>query len=398
MSAAILVAVLFAGWRVVGQMQAERHVEAQPEIALRWRPHDPRALLALAERQFAQGNSLIAQRTARELLAHEPIQGEAFRLLAAVADQQGRPVEAAKLYRIASRLAPRDMQANAWLTQHLLERGDYAQALEQIDRILRMSPKRSASIAPVLAELAQQPDFAKALAKVVRTNPPWRSAVLEALRPSNAGSQIAERRVMEALQSSGDLSSDEYARWLDSLMAQGRWGEAYARWAGSIEKPNGRLSLVYNGDFRQTPSDAGFDWRRRRIPGVLLTFEPVSGTDGMAAYLRFLDRRIPEAGLEQLLMLLPGRYRLSARMRAQDLRSADGLQWQISCDGPGRVVARSEGIDGSFGWREDAFDFAIPEEGCPGQRLRLVNPIPGGGVQRVSGELWLDDVVIQSRS
>ena len=39
--AAAAVFALFAGWRVFGQMQAERHAQAEPERALRWRPDHP---------------------------------------------------------------------------------------------------------------------------------------------------------------------------------------------------------------------------------------------------------------------------------------------------------------------------------------------------------------------
>lgn len=392
--AAAAVFVLFAGWRVVGQMQAERHAQAAPERALRWRPNHPRAWLALAERQLAQGDFAAAQASARRLLAHEPLQGAGFRVLAEAADRQGRRDEAFRLYRIAERRAPRDLATRAWLTQRYLEQGDYRQALAQIDRILRMAPGRAGSIHPVLVQLAQDPKFADALAHALRQDPPWRAGLLAALRDPKRGNPVATARVMQALQEQGGLSQQEYAGWLDSLIAQGRWGEAYARWAGSVAKPGGRLPLVYNGDFASAPSDAGFDWRRRRVPGVLLQFERVAGSTGQAAYFRFLDRRVPSAGLEQPLMLAAGRYRLSLRMRAQALRSAMGLQWTIACAGPAGVVARTEPIDGTFAWRESATDFTIPASGCPGQWLRLVNPVPAGAAQRVVGELWADAITI----
>ncbi|MEO6154484.1 MAG: hypothetical protein ABIP16_02005 [Thermomonas sp.] len=392
--AAVLGLVLSAGWRIVGQMQAERYQQVDPERTLGWRPNDPRALLLLAERQLGQGDFRSAQASAKRLLAHEPLQGEAFRVLAEAADRQGHRAEAFRLYRIAERRAPRDVPTRAWLTQRYLESGEYDQALGQIDRILRMSPKRAAGIHPVLVQMAQDPKFAEALAQSLRADPPWRRGILAALRHPQTGNPDAAGQVMGALQQQGGLSPEEYAGWLDSLMAQGRWGEAYARWAGEVAKPGGRLSLVYNGDFEHVPSDSGFDWRLRRVPGVLLQFEQAAGTPGQAAYLRFLDRRIPSAGLEQPLMLSSGHYRLSLRLRAQTLRSALGLQWVIACVGPGGVVARTELVEGSFGWRTFEAAFAIPDTGCPGQWLRLINPVPAGSAQRVAGDLWFSDVKI----
>lgn len=388
----------FAGWRVVGLMQAERYAETDPERALRWRPGYPLALLSLAERQLAQGDTDAARASALHLLAHEPLQGRAFRVLADVADRQGHRTEAFRLYRIAERRAPRDLPTRAWLTQRYLEQGNYEQALVQIDRILRMSPKRASSIQPVLVQLAQDPAFAVSLAKILRTDPPWRSSLLSALRDQKTGNAAANGRVMQALQDEGGLSADEYARWLDSLIAQGRWGEAYARWAGAVAKPEGRLPLVYNGDFTLPVTDSGFDWRLRRMPGVLLRFEQVAGTNGPAAYLRFLDRRVPKPGLEQPLMLSAGHYRLSLRARVQALRSELGLQWIVACSGGrGGVIARTEPIDGSFGWREFTVDFTVPSAECPGQWLRLVNPVTASSAQRVVGELWIDDVKIAAQ-
>ena len=388
----VLACVMVAGWRIVGLMQAERYAEADPERALGWWPDHPQALLVLAERQLTQGKLAESRANARRLLAHEPLQGAAFRLLAEAADREGRRDEAWRLYLIAEKRAPRDLQTRAWLTQRYLERGDFAQALEQVDRILRMAPQRARSINPVLAQLAQDPAFAEALAAKLRQGPPWRAGLLNSLRDPKAGNPVAVGRVMQALQRQGGLKPEEYAQWLDNLMTQGRWGEAYARWAGPLPKPDGRLPLVYNGNFAQLPSDVGFDWRLRRTPGVILQFEPESEAGGQVAYLHFLDRRVPSAGLEQALMLSPGAYRLSVRMRAQALRSELGLQWTVQCPGPAGVVGRTDAIDGSFAWRTFEADVTIPDAGCPGQWLRLVNPVPSGAAQRVVGELWLDDV------
>lgn len=393
--ALVILGVLFAGWRLVGQLQAERYATTDPARALDWRPHDPVALLALAEQQLAQGDPTAAQATARRLLAHEPLYGEAFRILAQASEQQGKREQALRLYQVAARRAPRDLATRAWLAQYYLRQGDYPRALGQLDILLRVAPQRAKTLHPALVQLAQDPAFARALADTLRSDPPWRAGFMAMLRDPKRGNPVAAGQVMGALQAQGGLSDDEYARWLDSLIGEGRWGEAYARWASRVAKPGGRLSPVYNGDFAQTPSDAGFDWRRRRVPGVLLQFEPAVGRSGQAAYVQFLGRRVPGAGLEQPLLLEPGRYRLTVQLRAQALRSEMGLQWQVACAGPARVVARSDAIDGDFGWRVLSTEFAIPETGCPGQWLRLVNPVPSGPAQRVEGQLWLTDVAIE---
>ena len=226
---------LFAGWRVVGQMQAERYAKTEPERALSWRPNHPIALRTLAERQLEAGQLEQAQATARQLLAHEPLHGVGFRYLAQVAEKQGNKAQAFELYRIAERRAPRDLITRAWLAQHYLEQGEVEPALEQVDRILRMEPRRARSINPVLVQLAQDPSFADALARKLAASPPWRGSTLAALREPKTGNPGANGRVMEALQANGGLSKVEYDQWLDSLIAQGRWGRPTP--AGPVRPP-----------------------------------------------------------------------------------------------------------------------------------------------------------------
>ncbi len=394
----LLALLAFAGWRIAGQMQAERYATVEPGRSLHWRPQYPQAMLALARRQLDQGEHEAAQATGRRLLAAEPLQGEAFRILAAVADHRQQPAQALALYRIAAHRAPRDAQAHAWLAQHYLQQGAYAPALAEIDRVLRMSPERAARVVPVLVEMARERDFAAALATALQANPPWRPAVLRALGKHSATDAQAEMQVLQALQAQGGLNAQEFAGWLDSLLAQGRWGQAYARWAGTVMGESDRLPRVYNGDFEQAPTGVGFDWRLKPVPGVLLGIEDAGGGQGMAARMRFLGRAVAGSGLEQPLMLPAGRFRMRLDVRAQGLRSGLGLQWQVVCaDGAG-VIARSDAIDGSFDWRRLDIDFTVPDKRCNGQWLRLVNPVAAGAGQVVVGELWIDGVAVESRS
>lgn len=399
--ALIVCLVLFAGfaaWRIIGQMQAERYAKSDPQRALDWRPAHPVALLTLAERQLKAGELDEAEATAKTLLTHEPLVGSAFRILGAVEDKRGNVAKAFPLYQAAARRAPRDTAAQVWLAQKYLERGDFRAGLQRIDTILRLSPGRGVAIYPILMQLSQDPDFAQEMAVVLQEAPPWRRSMLAALRHPKTGNPLAAGLIMQALQGKGGLTPQEYASWLDSLMAQDRWGEAYARWAGDAIKRDGRLPLAYNGDFEAPITDAGFDWRRIRVPGVMVHLEQSVGAPGRNAYIRFLDRRVASAGLELPLFLQPGRYALALRMRASGLRSQLGLQWTVTCAGGAGVVAKTDPIDGNVAWREFNATFTIPAAKCAGQKLRLVNLVGAGAGQRVVGEVWVDDVRISPQA
>ena len=387
--------LLFAAWRLIGQMLAEHDAIDNPVAALSWRPSDPVALLQLTEQQRTRQDPASAARTARQLLAHEPLSGQAFRELGMISDQRGDRAQAKKLFDIAARRAPRDLPTHAWLAQYALRQHDYPAAMRQFDIVFRQAPERLTKLAPALVQMAKAPAFADALAASLRTNPPWRAAMLQALQSRTDDTAQAQAQVMQSLQSRGGLSVEEFARWLNSLMAQGRWGEAYARWAGTVVKPGGRLPTLFNGDFSTAPSSAGFDWYLRDIPGVLLNVEQQAAAPTHQVHLSFMDRGIPNAGLEHPLLLMPGHYRLSVLVRAQAMASELGLQWVLECHSGPQIVVLSLPAGGSFAWRQLTGDFEIPDKSCQGQWLRLTNPVSGGAGQRVAGELWLANMQIE---
>lgn len=385
---------VLAGWRVTGHMQAERFASADPVIALEWLPGQPVAMSALAQRKLDQGQDSAAVSAARLLLEQEPLAGKGYRVIGEVAEREGNSRQALALYRIASRRAPRDVRTNTWMVRFYLERGEYSRALNLVDRMMRVAPGRDKAFNPVvrqLAPLAQDEKFAAALVPVLQRSPPWRPAMMASLRAyPDASSQV-----MQGLQDRGGLSQAEYSSWLDGLISSGNWGEAYARWLSGQAMPKGPLPLLYNGDFSRMPSNTGFDWRLRQVPGVLAGFERVAGIPGMALRLHFLDQRVAKAGLEQPLLLFPGRYRLQTRMRADALRGEIGVQWTLACAGGAGEIARSAPIVGTFGWKASGMEFTVPEQKCLGLWLHLVNPVAGGAGQRLVGELWIADVAIR---
>jgi tetratricopeptide (TPR) repeat protein len=383
---------LFAAWRIVAIAGADRWAHTDPAHALQWIPDHPQALLALAERQLAAGDVDAAAASARQLLAAAPLEGRAFRILAAITAGKGDAARALALYRIAERRSPRDTATRAWLFEHALRAGDYPAALAQVDALLRTSPKQGPVLLPMLARMAANPDFANALAQLLARRPPWRTPFLSTLQRS--GDPRATDAVLSALRSEGGLQGTEFDDWIATLIRQGRWNEAYARWAGTLDLADRGLPLIYNGGFSQPPGGRGFDWRVLRIPGVSIEFEPDDDAGGFVAHATFRGRQVPQVNLEQPLLLAPGRYRFSARVRAASLRSERGLEWSVTCLGQRAPLAASGPIDGSFGWREVEMEIVVPEAGCPGQWLRLRNPVPAGSIQRVSGELWFDDVAL----
>lgn len=388
----LCVLALYAGYRIVAHTVADGAVAEDPARALRAIPGHPDALLALAQAQLEAGDHQAAADSSRRLLGAAPLEGRGWRILAQVEDAAGNTPQARALYERAVARRPRDIPSRIWLARHYLLEGDYPATLEQIDRVSRYSPQHTGALQPVVATLAQDPAFVEALVPVLARGPRWRAAFLREVQ--NGNHPEAAERILPALRDAGGLSAEEYERWISGLMRQGQWGEAYVHWIASL--PAGaRLTPVFNGGFDRLPGNSGFDWRTPRVPGVTLLFQAQGQGDGHIAHFTFRRRQVARAGLEQPLLLAPGQaYRLTARMRARELRGEFGLEWTIQCAaGSSRVLARSTALAGSFDWRSVELDFEVPAD-CTGQWLRLRNPAPRGVAQYLSGELWVDDVAI----
>ena len=389
--ALLLAAVLaWVGWLVIQATRADELARSDPEAALRIDPDHPQALLRLAWRQYRAGDDAAALATARHLLAVEPGQGMAFAVIALAAERQGDP-RAAKLMAIALERAPRNTEVRAHAAAAALKAGDIEGGLAQLDFLLRLAPERGETLFPALAEQAANPGFGDALAGVLAGDPRWRRGFLRVLE-KEAGPEALDN-VYAGLQQRGQLSQEETARWIDRMIRDGRWGQAYAHWFSQLDEDTAAtLPLLFNGGFEQDPSQLGFDWRNTRAAGVFTDIEPAAGAGGeRAAHIHFIGREAHIANLRQPLLLAPGRYRLSLRARAQFLRSEKGWYWTIRCV-PGGEVARAGPLEGSFPWETHEVVFSIPDD-CPGQWLELRNPAVAGS-RETSGDLWIDDMAI----
>lgn len=377
-----------AGWRVLATAMADQFASSDPLRALQWDDRDPDVWFALGTRQLRAGDRVRASASARRLLAIDPVQGRGFVLLAE-ASPVGDDMARERLYRIAARRAPRDVKVHAWLADAAAHAGRPAAMLAQVDAILRLSPRQQAGLLPLLAQMTANPAFADALVAQLRTDPPWRAAMLATLS-GKAPPAVADH-VFAQLRAHNALGPEETRDWLQSMLQQGRWSTAYSHWSGIALASGQKLTAVYNGGFEQAPTDMGFDWRLATIPGVHTQIVATDGASGTAAaHVNFLGRPVPRADLEQPLLLAAGRYTMHFRARAGDLRSDQGLRWTLTCSNQAQPFAQGPALDGSFDWQTISMAIDVPVD-CPGQWLRLTNPAPGGSSQSVSGDAWFDD-------
>lgn len=384
--------LVWIGWTIIQVTRADALARTDPAAALQIDPDHPQALLRLARHQLEAKDYDAATATARRVLTGEPGQGDAFGMLALAAVERG-DANADRLVEIAIQRAPRSLDVRTQAMVAALRSNDLEAGMKQLDAMLRLSPRRGQVLYPAMAQQTADPRFSEVLVDALAQRPPWRRAFLASLAGKDTAPGAMDR-VYAGLQKRGALSEPEVKRWLNLKLRDGRWGEAYAHWIGTLDPKPAQLPTVYNGGFEQPPSSMGFDWHEGRSAGVFTTLEPVAGAGGaQAAHFHFIGRPAAGGGLRQPLLLAPGRYQLALRAKAEFLRSDRGLQWIVRCAG-GKIIAELGPLDGSFDWERRTTHFTVPTENCPGQWLELRNPAVRGSAQSVSGDLWVDDLAI----
>ena len=392
-----LLALCWIAWRVFSLGAADVFQQAQPERALTWRSDVANALILAADPLSTKpATRNRAEALAQRAIRLSPLDGRSYRVLAQIAESRGDAPRALALYQIAARHSPRDLRSHVWLANHYLRSDTPEAALPHLDAMLRVQPGSMPILFPQLVAFASHARTQPALAALLAADPPWRWQVLtklcrEAKDPGALTPFIEDLRKLP-----GGIHEDEMAVWLDRLVADRRWGQAYLLWVAQLPPERRKvIGNVFDGGFESEPSNEGFDWRFGQVQGARIDLLPITGAGGERALrVAFEDQRVPFNHVRQLLALPPGAYRMTGRARAEDLRNERGLVWTLRCAEQNKPLASSEPVRGNSGWRDFSLDFSVPAQDCGGQWLQLSLPARIRAEQRIGGRVWYDDLSI----
>jgi len=396
--AALVTAAVIAAWHIVSLAMAEFYADTEPQRALEWRAEHPRALLNLAQQRLVQGRLDEAATLARRSLAADPLDGRGYRVLGNVAGLKRDRKQQQAMMELAVRHAPRDVAARAWAAQIALERGDAAAAIRHYDRMLRVAPERRPDVFPVLIGLASIPAGRDALVTTLAGRPPWRAELLRDLA-HNMPNPNDLPAVFNALRANGGLSPEEDAAYLERLVLEKRWDQAFVAWAGALSSQElAMVTVPIDGDFeRVAPSRGPFDWMISGRPGVDAVVQALPDGSGRALKVEFQGQRGAFRDVRQLLLLPEGQgYRLQWRSRFDGLDTARGLRWTLTCaDGAAGQILATPPTAGTSPWRSYSAEFDVPP-GCPAQWLVLELDARIAAETLARGTAWFDDVHVVS--
>jgi hypothetical protein len=220
-------------------------------------------------------------------------------------------------------------------------------------------PTGVASLAPYVAVYAKDQRGQPRLKALFRTDPQLEDAALQVL--------AGDPRNVDLILSLADLGRfrDRAPPWsvplLGGLVRDGQYGKARDVWSRVAHVQPTPGTLIFDAGFADAKTPPPFNWAltgstvglAERQPGGRLHVLFYGQEDGTLA--------------SQLLLLGPGRYRLSMQLSG-DAARARSLVWSVTCANSNATLARIplDTAAAAKGW-----PIAVPDN-CPAQKLELI--------------------------
>ncbi|MEI7933019.1 MAG: hypothetical protein WCI21_08200, partial [Alphaproteobacteria bacterium] len=184
----------------------------------------------------------------------------------------------------------------------------------------------------------------------------------------------------------GEITPRELNALLTSVIATGRFEEAYLDWIILLpDSATSKLAYVYDGDFASLPEFPPFGWNSTSASSTYVEAPP-GRTDPA---LHVVYDGVAERGFPSQLIVLPvGRYALTGEVMSATPSSEGRMQWAIDCVSaePEGRLASLPAPNTSGQWIRFSTAFTVPA-GCPAQRLMLIRT-PSDKAADI--DLWYD--------
>ena len=359
--AALLIAVV-----VVRDAAVRQFAETDPQLAARiWRSH-PSSELWLGLTQIglsARQRKPVSPATldlVRDAARKAPLAAEPY-LVRGVEGQVAGDQRLATEAFVAARLRNgRSIPARYFLAEQYFRKGDAARGLREIAILARMIPDGVNNLAPFVASYARDPRTQPHLRALFRSDPPLEQAALTTLATDPRNTDL-----ILGLATPSRTAPQWTEMLLRSLIAAGEYAKAREVWArlAHVAPPT---DSIFDPQFRGSAAPAPFNWTLTSSTIGLAEPQP-----GGRLHLIFYGQ---EDGLlaGQLLVLNPGRYRLSMRVDG-DVAHAASLKWTVACARSGQNLLTLPLSDAKRAAAGATFD--VPPD-CGAQNLQLTGSAP----------------------
>lgn len=384
----VIILGVWLAWQVV-RGAATAHLP--PQTALRLAPGSAHLLSRAAEGELKAGRPETARRLAQRALQKAPLNVRALRVAGLAAMETGDEASADRILTLAGNWSLRDDLVHGWLVARRMRQNQSASALAHADTLMRRRIDMQPAYFDMMIALALKNDTQAqgALVRLLQRDPPWRTGFFLHAAAKRETTPVAAAAAAALATEGAPLTEAERSLVYSALV----------RWELSAALPPLRSRL--EGDDRPTLTDGGFEsgggaapfgWRMPTAPGVLseIAVNPEGDGHGLYASLGDMGGRTVA---EQLVLLTPGRWRLTGRLRAEQNLPQDRVAWTVTCASAAAAstqpaVTLPLGPVRSGAWRRFSGDVVV-SQACPALWLRLVS-LPQD--RRRSLDLRIDDV------
>lgn len=261
-------------------------------------------------------------RLSRAGLRKEPLNDEALRNLALLANDAGRPGEARRLMRASVEITKRNFAASMWLALDYARLGRLDTSLAMYDQALRSNRQAQELIIPAMAKSLNADQMVAPITRLLLRNPAWLDEFwASAPRFADAHRNLARVRLTLAKRHVR-IAPASNRELIEALASTGHFAEAEEL----IASLGGGRSIVRNTEFDRQPEYLPFDWQPRF--DASLTAE----LDSRAGVLRismFGDSSGPAAS--QIVALPADAYRLEVRAKDWTVAQSGLVYFKVRC-------------------------------------------------------------------
>lgn len=384
----VIVAGVWIAWQILRNALV---MTAPPALAVRLGPDSPTVLTRAAEAELRAGRLDTARRYAQQALVRKPFNVPALRVAGLVAAREEDLEAADRMLTVAGNWSLRDDPAHSWLVGHRLRQEQSGSALAHADTLLRRRTDVYPRYFDLMIALVLRNDRQAqgALVTLLQRNPPWRLDFFIYALERQEGLPVAAALAGALKDGPHPMTEEERSRLYQTLIAQGRMAplRLLMEQAGEGEKPT-----LSDGGFDQGGGPMPFHWKLPTSAGVLA--EIAQGPDGQAALHAQVGQTAQRTIAEQLVLLTPGRWRISGRMRMEQ-GAAQALAWSLVCaTGERELSSVALRADQDGDWAAFTGVLEVPQT-CPAQQLRLTSLARDRGEAL---EFWVDDVTLSRAS
>jgi hypothetical protein len=361
---------LLGGLWVVKTSAVDALGRRMPAAAAAAAPNHPQVQLALAMAKLDVGTGELPEpdrRAAIAALARAPLADEPFLIAGVAAIAAGRAGQGEALLEEARRRDPRQRTARLFLLDRYLRTNRIDEAGIELTALRGLVPGVAEALAPQLARMVRDERSGASLIRVLARDPGLQQAVLSSLAVGGGDPDLILRIARSTPATAPTPDGLPWQRQLLAMLVErGEIGRALGLWrtfAGLPAGPNEKA--VYDGRFQGLPGAGPFNWSL------------YVGSAGVAERSRARALDVQFFGREtidlasQMLVLRPGRYRLSFRAEGSAKGDDGRITWQVQCRGRPAVLIDLPLRDVTAAPRTVSGEFTIPGD-CNGQSLRLV--------------------------